>query len=177
MLRCRQTRTVLSSFCKRRYNGPIPKQTEARKSAVSGQRKEGGSMFNPRNGMIFVSLLGAGLAANVMLTERKEEKKEKIIEKIPVSTVQKEIQKPKPPRKIEKMESRSENKMLTSKGILKEEPRTLKEKPPRILELKDKEEEDDDREALTRQVALQATLAASMGILAGVSYHLLFDRR
>ena len=101
----------------------------------------------------------------------------KIIEKIPVSTVKKEIQKPKPPRKIEKMESRSENKMLTSKDIVKEEPRTLKEKPPRILELKDKEEEDDDREALTRQVALQATLAASMGILAGVSYHLLFDRR
>ena len=134
-------------------------------------------MFNPRNGMIFVSLLGAGLAANVMLTERKEEKKEKIIEKIPVSTVQKEIQKTKPPRKIEKMESRSENKMLTSKDILKEEPRTLKETPPRILELKDKKEEDDDREALTRQVALQATLAASMGILAGVSYHLLFDRR
>ena len=36
--------------------------------------------------------------------------------------------------------------------------------------LKEKTEDEDDRKALARQV-LQATLAASMGILAGVSYH------
>ena len=38
-------------------------------------------------------------------------------------------------------------------------------------------EVEEDKEALARRVALQATLAASMGILAGVSYHLVFDRR
>ena len=36
-----------------------------------------------------------------------------------------------------------------------------------------KTEDEDDRKALARQVALQATLAASMGILAGVSYHII----
>jgi hypothetical protein len=75
-------------------------------------------------------------------------------------------------------------KMLPSKNgavIASQETEVVsivsKEEEVAVELLKEKTEDEDDRKALARQVALQATLAASMGILAGVSYHIIFDRR
>ena len=177
-------------------------------------------MFNPRNGIIAVSLIGAGLALNVMMSKKKEKKK--VIEKdVTVPIVQKKQLEPKRPQQTtferylktketsgkkqmcdycDKMnmspsEYSSEvtkskdtchscGKMLPSKDgavivpASQETEVVLKEKEEVAVELlKEKTEDEDDRKALARQVALQATLAASMGILAGVSYHIIFDRR
>ena len=77
MFRRQTLRRVLNSYCKRRYNGPVPKKGEIGKSAVPGQQKGGEStMFNPRNGIIAVSLIGAGLALNVMMSKKKEKKQQ-----------------------------------------------------------------------------------------------------
>ena len=54
-------------------------------------------MFNPRNGIIAVSLIGAGLALNVMMSKKKEKKK--VIEKdVTVPIVQKKQLEPKRPQ-------------------------------------------------------------------------------
>ena len=180
-------------------------------------------MFNPRNGIIAVSLIGAGLALNVMMSKKKEKKK--VIEKdVTVPIVQKKQLEPKRPQQTtferylktketsgkkqmcdycDKMnmspsEYSSEvtkskdtchscGKVLSSKdgaviSSASQETKASQEKEEEeekvVVELsKEKMEDEDDRKDLTRQVALQATLAASMGILAGVSYHIIFDRR
>ena len=217
-------RRVLNSYCKRRYNGPVPKKGELGKSAVPGQQKGGESMFNPRNGMIAVTLIGAGLALNVMMSKKKEKKK--IVDEVTLPIVQKKKLEPKPPQETtferylktketsgekqmcdycdkmnmspseyssEVLAAKSKDtchscgKMLPSKnGVViasaSQETEVVssasKEKEEVAVELlKEKTEDEDDRKALARQVALQATLAASMGILAGVSYHIIFDRR
>ena len=53
-------------------------------------------MFNPRNGMIAVTLIGAGLALNVMMSKKKEKKK--VIEEVTLPIVQKKKLEPKPPQ-------------------------------------------------------------------------------
>ena len=221
MFRRQTLRRVLNSYCKRRYNGPVPKKGELGKSAVPGPQKGGESMFNPRNGMIAVTLIGAGLAINVMMSKKKEKKK--VIDEVTLPIVQKKKLEPKPPQETtfdrylktketsgekqmcdycdkmnmspseyssEVLAAKSKDtchscgKMLPSKNgavIASQETEVVsivsKEEEVAVELLKEKTEDEDDRKALARQVALQATLAASMGILAGVSYHIIFDRR